>query len=128
MVRTRLPGEPVLLRDVYRSRVRSVVPMLVVEATTDRVVLLFQQGTPFRLPVDPDGRLTKDVAGFDRLTELRWVTSSELVIASARSGERPFTEGWERWQPDESWSIPSPPAAVSRPRPMIPRRDGSPPA
>ena len=174
--------------------------MLVVEHTADRVVLLLKQGTPFCLPVDRDGQLTKDVAGFDRLAELRWNTPDQLVIAStgashaaiarwessaerrlvdwyinlqaplratplgwdttdyaldvvispdlktgrwkdedqlselvragyfsegeaaefyregervlaaARAGERPFSEGWERWRPDESWLVPALPA------------------
>lgn len=79
--RIRLPGEPVLIRDVYRSRVRSAVPMLVVEHTADRVVLLLKRDTPFCLPVDRDGGLTKDVVGFHRLTELRWTNPDQLVIA-----------------------------------------------
>jgi predicted RNA-binding protein associated with RNAse of E/G family len=39
----------------------------------------------------------------------------ERVLQKARRGESPFRDGWDVWQPDGSWSVPSLPEGWDRP-------------
>lgn len=75
------PGETVIVRDVYRGRVRSAVAMIVVFDVHDRVVLFLPRGAPFALPADRAGRLTKDVLAFDHLAQIRWNAPEQILIA-----------------------------------------------
>lgn len=75
------PGDSVLVRDVYRDRIRAAVPTTVVAHDQHRTVLYLPVGTPFCLPADRDGTLTKDLTRFDHLTRLEWDGYEQLLIA-----------------------------------------------
>lgn len=79
------PGETVIVRDVYRCRVRSAVAMLVVDDEPDHLVLFLPRGAPFALPADRSGRLTKDVLTFDHLAQIRWNAPEQILIARAEA-------------------------------------------
>jgi hypothetical protein len=68
------------------------------------------------LLIDPDGsHHWKDEDQFAEVAAAGWYTPAEAalirreahaVLAEARSGDRPFNEGWPAWTPDPAWTIP----------------------
>ena len=55
MMRSWLPGDNVVLREIWRRRVRSGRPYTVVEDTPLRLVLYAKAGVPWMRPIQPDG-------------------------------------------------------------------------
>jgi len=78
-------GDHIVVRDVHRGVIRSAAPVTVVEDSDARTILHLAIGTPFCLPADEDGRLTKDPRRFARLKELVWEGFEQLLLA--RPGE-----------------------------------------
>lgn len=65
------PGDPALLRNVWRGHIASAIPMTVVEDTDERVVLYLRQGTPIRW-LEPYGGMPVWVDGGCRTVAKEW--------------------------------------------------------
>lgn len=77
------PGDAVVLRDIFRGRIKAAIPLRVVEDSPDRFVGWLPAGSRFFIPADAQGNLVKDVFGFDHLIELSWAmpaSPGQLVV------------------------------------------------
>ncbi len=119
-----------LLRSVFRERVRWAFPHMLVEATEEAVVLYLAPGTAGKIVRrDEDGRylarwargdvpddhvwLGFDTSDFSEAQALGVFTPEEARAVRAE-GERvldewPFPTGWKDRHPDPSWPIPDSP-------------------
>ena len=79
-------GDAIALRDIFRGRIKAAIPLRVVEDSADKFVGWLPAGSRFYVPADAEGKLVKDVFGFDHLVELPWAmpgSPGQLVIAPA---------------------------------------------
>jgi len=77
-------GEPVALREIWRDRVWTVRPVIVVEDTPDRVMTYSPHGNRFKGPVTHGGSPLRLYVEEWRLVEDRWLGPSVLSFAFPR--------------------------------------------
>jgi hypothetical protein len=80
-----VPGEHVLLREVWRGRVWTARPVIVVEDSAELIALFIPRGATWRRPLDADGMPKRIPAGDWTLGEEFW--TNDVVRVSA-PGER----------------------------------------
>lgn len=91
------PGEHVLLRDIPSGRVRSAIPVTVVEHNERRLVTFLCEGTRFVVPADWDRKDERDFFIDPGYVEMTWAALGQTMIVY--SGDRHSVI--VRWGPPE---------------------------
>ena len=90
------PGSHILLRDVVRGRVRSAIPVTIVEHTDRRLVLWVCPGTRFMLPADWNRKDTRDFYADPGHIASDYLPPGQLMIVEDGARHSVLV----RWTPD----------------------------